>query len=1761
VTMSSFQYSPSSWLIQIAYYDYIGPLPSLTFASSFDASVSANYYPVQSYEVVPLDSNVYGFPYLTNPPGVVIYPNWYKYPDGKNDSYFNYKFDFNGTSNTDSKTFCDICQGYLAGFCYFDLNCFALYNVYQEAVVNTIKGLNPNTSIGEAIDISSTIPNSVPMYASTAPSSKLPFALYYSCISFYQCPLIASDSPKKAILSTTNEVHVVNVRNTSAIFDATISYPAFNVSMAVSNNKTMLNMSLQTQWNASLEPSVDFNCDAYSCYYIFTFPNLVVPIPLPVVSTNGSTTATATRVQQATQSLVIQPANQSSTNRQNANTAYLFLMLVLATQDAIRLSIVGSPQQQLDLISITTTSKSLGLLILWAIFANQTFNSIRLYNVAIKCLVSNSCPVAPDLSLTANLQTVLSNHITVPRINSQNYNLKINAPGSTNVTLQVTLLNQIVNIPNVLNTSDMYNIANQIQTILPDGNVYVYQYYINSTQWGLQFYYNNYIGSMPVVIPLGFSYNTEQSYWWNPNFAYQLIAGGDDAYGFPYYSSYASTYWGTTASLSMNQIQNGCRTCQFKMHQCTSDSICAEVSSCIANATLPSFTQLLSQPLQSSVEYTKVFQDCTNNFAVYNWQKFADALSCYGAFDCPILSSSSPSTGLRMVIPYSSAASQKIQLGLNNTNFQVNIHFSTSNMYLGYLAGISPSNSSAQLANAVNLLFTNVANVSVTSWRDTATWYIGLTYENYYAPLPWVWIQGYDNYTRYDQISRKFASVQRREEREEMGVPAFYRWVSEKYPKTVVYAKEEQPHKIEGRLRFNLIDINGENPNGMEFDNLYIDMNGIIHPCSHPEHGEQPKTEEEMYIRLMDYVDRLVACVRPRRLLYMAIDGVAPRAKMNQQRSRRFRSAQDAKERLEIEEEAREYMKLMGHEIPPKTTPWDSNVITPGTKFMAKLAKFMRFYVRDRINSCPAWKDIKVLFSDASVPGEGEHKLMGYIRNQRSQPDYDPNIHHVLHGLDADLIMLGLATHEVKFSILREEVIFGKPKFAADRASVKLDANGSFDTEKRKRGEHGEHDSSEVASTLKPFQFLHIFVLREYLKIEFEPVAHTLPFEYDFERIIDDFVFLCFFVGNDFLPHLPCLDIREGALDYLLLVYAKFLPSLGGYLTNPGGDIDLSRVDVILAEIGSLEDTIFQRRMAKEREKAMRQAQTLTYYQREKIQAAAGRDDAVSVKRQKGPDGKIIEPTTTPTPKDPYSNLKPAEAIRKRIKEKEDAKIEKYKQEIEDVVKLGEPGWKTRYYEDKLKAHDIAVGGGRELVYKTYIEGLCWVMKYYYTGCASWQWFYPFHYAPFASDLKNIDQYSVEFDEGQPFCPFEQLMGVFPADSKHAIPKPYQWLMTDPESPIIDFYPTEIPLDPNGKHLPWLWIALLPFIDEKRLLEAMAPINAKLTDAEKKRNARYGTELIFFHSSIEQPLPTPENSVTQLVVSSFQMSGSIGYHEPSDFPEGCTVPSPEKAKVELMDLVNNKCLSFEFIAPPKKPHLSKILPGAIEAEPFLVAQEDRYISVPRLARGAISIVDMAGATPTAVRTRNGVSRQFQPAPGQQGWGTPTHNNILYQPKNNQPGQGPFNSRGTGFGSGFRHEAPGGGYGNNNNYQDRSRSNRPYSHADNRGGGYNQGGQRGGYNGGRPNDYQRPERSYNQSGYGGPPSQGSGFGPRQPSSAGSGFDPRPTNTGFGPRPSAPPTVGAPPNMDALKMGLRNMHAQRGTFDKSRQSSYPNQRYDR
>lgn len=135
----------------------------------------------------------------------------------------------------------------------------------------------------------------------------------------------------------------------------------------------------------------------------------------------------------------------------------------------------------------------------------------------------------------------------------------------------------------------------------------------------------------------------------------------------------------------------------------------------------------------------------------------------------------------------------------------------------------------------------------------------------------------------------------------------------------------------------------------------------------------------------------------------------------------------------------------------------------------------------------------------------------------KASKDYDSNSRHCLYGLDADLIMLGLCSHEPNFSLLREEVKFGKQQVKMTPEETK-------------------------------FCLLHLSLLREYIEHEFSPIKDKLSFSFDIEKIIDDWVLMGFLVGNDFIPHLPNLHIANGALPILYRAYMEVLPTLEGRL-------------------------------------------------------------------------------------------------------------------------------------------------------------------------------------------------------------------------------------------------------------------------------------------------------------------------------------------------------------------------------------------------------------------------------------------------------------------------------------------------------------------------------------------------------------------------------------------------------------------------------------
>eukprot|EP00494_Astrolonche_serrata_P033888 UN34157 len=367
--------------------------------------------------------------------------------------------------------------------------------------------------------------------------------------------------------------------------------------------------------------------------------------------------------------------------------------------------------------------------------------------------------------------------------------------------------------------------------------------------------------------------------------------------------------------------------------------------------------------------------------------------------------------------------------------------------------------------------------------------------------------------------------------------------------------------------------------------------------------------------------------------------------------------------------------------------------------------------------------------------------------------------------------MLSLATHEIHFSLLRELVLFGKNKPCQNCGVV-----GHWHTECT-----NPPKAKKTRQTAKPFQLAHIYVLREYLEEELK--LDNLGWgEWDLERVLDDFVFLCFFVGNDFLPHLPSLEIGEGGIDNLLTTYKQFLPRMGGYVTDGSGRVNLRRCDMMLGELGKIEDDVFRQRkkthdiLSKRRkERDERNAKFMEQREREKALEEARlkktRDLDMSEtarllnrarKRMKVNPVNETQPQFMEIP-DEFKELQEQlgdvnididdkfmkldfEAQLKKIN-RAAADISQHEDQREHDAEFHKTGFKQRYYRRKFAVSYDDKPPLMDNIAHEYIRGLCWVLLYYYQGCPSWSWFFPYHYSPFASDLKKGYRFDIQFEK------------------------------------------------------------------------------------------------------------------------------------------------------------------------------------------------------------------------------------------------------------------------------------------------------------------------------------------------------------------------------------------------------------------------------
>jgi len=470
------------------------------------------------------------------------------------------------------------------------------------------------------------------------------------------------------------------------------------------------------------------------------------------------------------------------------------------------------------------------------------------------------------------------------------------------------------------------------------------------------------------------------------------------------------------------------------------------------------------------------------------------------------------------------------------------------------------------------------------------------------------------------------------------------------------------------------------------FSSLYMDCNSVIYDCVRKiENDTEPRPvgfniEDTIISAVIAKIEKYITQIQPNNVLYIAFDGVAPFAKMEQQRIRRYKTGF-----LQKKDEI--HTSYSGQTISDvHSTRWNTSAITPGTQFMNMLSVRVR---RAFVDSGRFFGAKITIVSGSDEPGEGEHKMFQYMRDNALQ-----NETIAVYGLDADLIMLSL------FHCFACENIFifrESPEFG--RAIL------------------GDSFSNEDLLYLDHRQ-LSKAILSEM----------GVPANYNNARgKIYDYIFACFLLGNDFLPHFPSLNIRTHGNYTILELYKRLFARYPdrGFISLETGNIQWAWVKLFLQEL------------AKEEEKTI----VSEYESRAKIE-------------------KRYYPTSTKEERDvAFDNIPTI-----------------YRAE-EHYIQPGEDGWEERYYHvgfhlgDKLPTKEF-----KDSVCNNYLEGLEWTFKYYTEGCPHWRWKYNYHYPPLFADLVHrIPSFETEFINdkvgiNRPFNPNTQLAYVIPPWNHNLLP-------------------------------------------------------------------------------------------------------------------------------------------------------------------------------------------------------------------------------------------------------------------------------------------------------------------------------------------------------------------------------------------------------
>ena len=544
-----------------------------------------------------------------------------------------------------------------------------------------------------------------------------------------------------------------------------------------------------------------------------------------------------------------------------------------------------------------------------------------------------------------------------------------------------------------------------------------------------------------------------------------------------------------------------------------------------------------------------------------------------------------------------------------------------------------------------------------------------------------------------------------------MGIPGFFGWLLKKYRRNTI----------------TIGDI------GRNIETLYVDANCMIHPScfkilnTSDQHIPIDELENAMINMCIEDLDYLVKYVSPKKKLYIAVDGVAPLAKINQQRKRRYKSFDETQLKNKIKEK-------YGVQI---NNSWTNASITPGTTFMEKLHERLLKYVKTLKTP------LQIIYSSYHTPGEGEHKIFDHMRENK-----DSGI-KVVYGLDADLIFLAMACQQKNIFLIRENSEF----------SQSIAENSHF-------------------IYVSMDKLIHCFNEQLYCQImnSLEGIGINKDITND---NTNDIVFICYLLGNDFLPHVPTIDIRRFGLEMILNAYVSvYIKHLTPMIKVDGVNVDINMI--------FFDDFIFQ----------------LSLLEREWLETY---DEKQSQ----------IEPVFT-----------------KQV-DRELWKLENMRIILSDDVYQRHIGtfddWKFRYYEYHFGCSESQEQTIKEIC-KNYLDGILWITKYYFGKCPSWNWTYNYSHAPFLTDLSKFiktQHYNIndlELDIGSPLNATTQLLCVIPRQYSYLLPKNYVKLMNMNESPIADMFPLKFEIDVMNKDMFWQCIPLIPPIDIDRIKIAVEKI-------------------------------------------------------------------------------------------------------------------------------------------------------------------------------------------------------------------------------------------------------------------------------------------------------------------------------------------------